>query len=392
MAETILYLSDFSPAGSGYQRIGMNACHSLAIDFGYDVIALGLNYDRSEHDKPFRIVSVPSLKHVPDIVNQIVSSGITIAALVVALDVPLQKMIIELSTGKLRYIGLFPLEAPPLSLSWAATLRAMDERLVMSLFAQSALAEHGIESTFVPISIHDPARWTPPDENERAAARRMIGVDEDEFAILTVADNQERKNLSAAMKIIADLSVRVDGRDRTGYATDITSLAKVKWYLVTRTESPVGYDLVDLAMRYGVLDRVEFIERGIPTDDLIMYYAAADAFLLTSKAEGLAIPQLESMAMKLPVVVTGATAMLEHVVRSGCGDIADVEYNMIDPFGNGWRYMIDTESAVFALRRLMDGKRAGLDRELAAGRDYVMRRHWIDVAAAIDQGVRNGKA
>lgn len=386
----IIYVSDFSEKGSGYQRIGVSTCTSLANDFGHEVIALGLNYHRSEHNYPFRLVSVPSMGNVKNIVNQIVSS-VGIDALVVALDVPLQKALLAASTGNVRYVGLFPIESPPISLSWASAIRAMDARIVVSKFAREELGKHNIESSYVPIPIYDANIWVPPSADERKSMRRAFGVSDDTFCVLTVADNQERKNLSAAMEIFAGLSVRVVERDHTGYAKKVESLADTKWFVITRMDSPVGYDLVDLAMRHGVLDRIEFVERGISTDDLIMYYGMADAFLLTSKAEGLAIPQLEAMAMKIPVVVTDAAAMREHVIESGCGIAVPPEYEMTDPFGNGRRYMIDIEKATAALADIMAN--GGVDSAaLDAGRQYVMERQWSEVARAIDKAVKNGKA
>lgn len=268
----------------------------------------------------------------------------------------------------------------------------MDKRLVMSKFAIKELARQDIDSTYIPIALDSTIDWSPPSPDEKTRIRKALGFRNDEFVVLTVADNQERKNLSAAMETFSKFCTVTALYDQAGYALGAETTRAARYVMVTRVnpDPPIGYDLTDLAMRYGVLDKVEFVERGIPTDDLKLYYAAADAFLLTSKAEGLAIPQLEAMAMELPVVVTGKTAMLEHVRRSNCGFSVKVGYTLIDPFGNEERYLIDTDAAAAALREVDEGIGK---KQLKAGREYVERRNWKDVARIIAEAVkevRNG--
>lgn len=268
----------------------------------------------------------------------------------------------------------------------------MDKCLVMSNLAKRELARQNIESTFLPVALDTTVDWSPPLPDERKNIRKALGFGDDEFVVLTVADNQERKNLSAAMETFSKFCAISVFYDESGYALNVETVRKARYVMITRVnpDPPVGYDLTDLAMRYGILDKVEFVERGIPTEELKLYYAAADAFLLTSKAEGLAIPQLEAMAMELPVVVTGATAMLEHVDSSGCGFPVPVDYKLIDPFGNEERHLINTDAAADALRRIDDGDGK---KQLKAGREYVEKRNWNDVAEIVAKAVkevRNG--
>jgi glycosyltransferase involved in cell wall biosynthesis len=234
-------------------------------------------------------------------IEQLQNYNAPIEAVFVGLDIPLQRALLQAMElpGPIPYIGLFPLEAPPLCQPWAIEMLKMDARLIMSQFGVTEFERAGVPAEFVPIGADD--IWRPPGPEERAMIRQGLGIDDDTFMVLTVADNQERKNLSKAAEIISKLSIDIEGHLPNGFVSKKTEKRKVAWYLVSRLQSPVGWELQDLAMRLGIMDRVSMFNRGMPDDRLWALYAAADAFLLTSKAEGLAIPIMEAMACGVPV-------------------------------------------------------------------------------------------
>lgn len=372
----ILYISDFDLSGSGYMRIGTRLCDELVLHHDTGVIAIGLGYDRREHPWPFSIAPCPNLQAVPIMVQRIKDYGAPIEAIVVALDIPLQENVLKAlgMPGDIPYIGLFPLEAGPLCMPWAMQLLRMDARLIMSRFGQDELERAGVDSEFIPIGIDDLSLWRPPTPEERAQIRQGLGIDDDTFVITTVADNQERKNLSGAAEIVADFSVEVLARDRAGFVTEKRDKRKVLWNLVTRIDSPVGWKLDDLAMRLGIFDKMALYNRGVPAKSLWSLFAAADCFLLTSKAEGLALPVLEAMACGLPVVATDCTAMREHVGARGL--LIESEYEYTDPFGNGRRYLASCKHGVLLLEAVAEGRSELIsdppDRAVA----YVKARTW----------------
>lgn len=397
----ILYISDFDLSGSGYMRIGTRLCNELVLNHDTGVIAIGLGYDRREHPWPFSIAPCPNLQAVPIMVQRIKDYGAPIEAIVVALDIPLQESLLRAMNmpGDIPYIGIFPLEAGPLCMPWAMQLLRMDARLIMSRFGQRELELAGVDSEFVPIGIDDLSLWRPPTPGERKEIRQGLGIDDDTFVITTVADNQERKNLSGAAEIVADFSVEVLARDRAGFVTEKRDKRKVLWNLVTRIDSPVGWKLDDLAMRLGIFDKMALYNRGVPAKSLWSLFAAADCFLLTSKAEGLALPVLEAMACGLPVVATDCTAMREHL--SGRGFLISPEYEYTDPFGNGTRYLASRDHGVGILLALAsDGARFSTY-QVEDAVDYVAARTWEgagDILAqtvnrvAEEKGTRIGKS
>jgi glycosyltransferase involved in cell wall biosynthesis len=71
-----------------------------------------------------------------------------------------------------------------------------------------------------------------------------------------------------------------------------------------------------LCSELGLTEAVTFWGERISTGD---FYAAADAFVLSSRTEGLPVSLLEAMAAGLPVVTSAVGAMPEVVNDSGGG-------------------------------------------------------------------------
>jgi len=373
---TILYLSDFDLKGSGYANIAFSLCTHLAAG-GYEVQALGLGYNGEEHHFPFRIAPLSDLRMVVPIVRDLQRQGMAIEALIVALDIPLQEALLQSLNAPcdLPYIGLFPLEAPPLCQSWAMTLLRMDERLLMSHFGVEACEAGGVKATYIPIGV-DCEAWRPPTDEERVQLRKGLGIEPDTFVVLTVADNQERKNLSRSMEIFADA---FKGQD-------------AKYLMVTRPNSPVGWRLQDYALQLGIFGQMQVWDRGMLFKQLWSLFAVADCFLLTSKAEGLAMPVLEAMAMRVPVVGTNCTAIREHLSDLR-GQLVKVDYEIVDPFGNGLRYFCRRENGAAALCFIQMTKgneesEAILDNAQA----YVQARQWSEAGQVLVEAIERAKA
>lgn len=373
---TILYLSDFDLKGSGYANIAFSLCTHLA-NTGYEVQALGLGYNGEEHYFPFRIAPVSDLRMVVPIVRDLQRQGMDIEALIVALDIPLQEALLQSLNAPcdLPYIGLFPLEAPPLCQSWALTLLRMDERLLMSRFGVEACEAGGVKATYIPIGV-DCEAWKPPTPEERAQLRKGLGIEPETFVVLTVADNQERKNLSRSMEIFADA---FKGKD-------------AKYLMVTRPNSPVGWKIQDYALQLGIFGQMSVWDRGMPFKQLWSLFAVADCFLLTSKAEGLAMPVLEAMAMRVPVVGTDCTAIREHL-QLGKGMLIEADYAITDPFGNGLRYFASREEGAKGLVYLSEEVKSGaLEYVLDGALSYVQARHWSAAGQVLIEAIERAKA
>jgi len=366
----IVWLSDLDLRGSGYKNISIPVCSGL-VERGHEVMAIGLGYNNEEHPFPFAILPAGNLKEsVGSILNLQNMWGAD--AVVVALDIPLQEQIINhgyLQNRKLKYVGLFPLEAPPLCFSWAMVLMQMDGCIVISEFGTEEVRKAGVHhSDFMQVGI-DADAWKQTNPEDKLKMRQAFGFTEDEFVVLTVADNQERKNLVAAMDMFAEFA-----KDKEN----------ARYIMVTREHNRVGWKLRDYANEIGISEKLMIFERGMDHKQLWTTYAVSDVFLLPSKAEGLGLPLLEAMAVGLPCIATKCTGMAE-LLADRRGFLVDYEWEHRDPFGNGHRYWIDVSQGRWILEQIyerkdtntIDGKR--VDYSVAISRQYVEQRTW-DIA------------
>ena len=356
----IVYFTDFDLAGSGYLNLSVPICTEL-VNRGHELKAVGLGYKGEEHYHPFSIIPVPNIQDgIGTIQNLYNLWGFDV--LVVALDISLQEPLLNIMQPRpFKYIGIMPIEADPLCMSWAMVLMGMNKTLIISKFGTKEAIKAGINADYIQIGI-DTNSWRPPTNEERQRSRQVFGLDDDTFAVLTVADNQERKNLSSAMEIFKRFNKKYP---------------KSKYMLVTRPNSQVGWKLQDYAQEIGILNDFMVFERGILFKELWMLYASADAFMLTSKAEGLGMPLLEAMACKLPCLATNCTGMKE-LLENDRGYLIDVKFTYRDPFGNGRRYFVDINSGAKQLIQLKEDTETTI-KHVENAHNYISSRTW-DIA------------
>ena len=353
----VMWLSDLDLKGSGYLNITIPLCSGLS-EKGHEVKVSGLGYRGEEHNYPFSIIPAANMQDAMAIIQNAFNIW-NFDVLVVALDIPIQVQLLNTLQNKpFKYVALVPLEATPLCMTWAMGLMQADKVMCISEFGTQEMKRLGINSEHIQIGI-DTASWKQPTPEERSKIREAFGIAEDDFAVLTVADNQERKNLSKALEIIADVT---------------KSIPKIKYLLVTREHNYVGWKLRDYAQELGIADRLMIFERGMSFKELWSIYAASDVFMLTSKAEGLGMPLLEAMSIGLPCIGTDCSGIRE-ILSENRGILIDYDYTYRDPFGNGYRYMMNNALAAFHLIELY--KDYNLRYEIIeTARKYVESRTW----------------
>lgn len=331
----IVFVSDFNFRGSGYLNIAVPLCQGLA-NRGFDVKAIGLGYGGDEHGFDFTIIPCGAFGDSLAMVNNLHYQW-GFDALIVALDIPHQEKYAALckQLGK-KMIAITPLENAPLTQSWAYILQQIDKVFLISQLGADEAVKAGVETAEHLVVGIDTVSWRKRTTEEYVKGREMMNISPDTMVILTVADNQERKNLSKAMEIVSKVKQRG---------------VKVKYILVTREDSEVGWKLRDLAMTYRIPSEVMIFERGLPFKELYSLYAIADAYLLTSKAEGLCMPVLEAMCIGVPVVATACGSMPE-LLADGRGFLMETEYSMIDPWGNSRRDFPKAEDGAYTLHNI----------------------------------------
>lgn len=386
----ILWVSDFDIIGSGFLNVSVPLCDGLA-SLGHDVKAVGLGYKGQEHDYNFSIIPAATFQEA-DVIIQNLDSLWKFDFLIVAMDIYIQDAIMRhFPKRTFQYIGIFPVEADPLCITWAGMLVNMSKALVISEFGAKEVQSFGIAAEHIQVGINTTS-WKVPTSEERLSIRKaMFGVENDMLVVLTVADNQERKNLSAAMEIFASYVYGIspdEMRKRTENLTvgELTVKNPALYVLVTREHSMVGWRLRDLAQEYGISDKFMLYERGMAYKQLWMLYAGADVFLLTSKAEGLGLPLLEAMSVKLPCIATDCTGMKE-LLSDNRGWLIPYEYVHRDPFGNGRRYWINRQLATEALQKIATGARPDVD----SAHTFAESRTWEKSVLHLDEVIKKLK-
>ena len=352
----ICVISDFDEQGSGYKNLCIPLLNGLA-DLGHEIKVAGLGYKGKEHEGNFSLIPADTIQDAYAIAYNLHFVWQPDLYLV-AMDIPLQEFFYQnLSKLGRKYVAITPLENSPLTMSWAAILLNMDFVFFISELGKQEAIKAGLSKVeHLRVGV-DTVLWHPATSAEKSQLRKGLGIGEDEFVVLTVADNQERKNLWAGMRSVKLLKEQTD--------------KKIRYVMVTRVDSQVGWKLNDLALEMGLTKNMMFFNRGLPVQDLWGLFAVSDVYLQPSKAEGLGMPVLEAMACGIPCVATD-TGALHEVLGDERGHLVPAEYYFRDVWGNSGRAMIDVKEAAKNLQAIMETNCAHRENAL----EYVRSRTW----------------
>ena len=117
---------------------------------------------------------------------------------------------------------------------------------------------------------------------DRDAKRRELGIEPDDFLLLSVGELNKNKNHEVVIRALAELNNK-----------------KVKYAICGKGD--LKEHLEELAEKLGVKDQLFLL--GFRTD-VIEICKSADVFVFPSKREGLSVALMEAMACGLPCVVS----------------------------------------------------------------------------------------
>ncbi len=199
----------------------------------------------------------------------------------------------------------------------APNLCAADRVIAVSEHIADQAIELGVSLSKVSVirSGVDTERFAPRD---RRAARRRLGLADSSRAVLFVGNLEPRKQVDVLLRAFSR------ARERVPNAV----------LLIIGTGESAGKDdqtrsLVRLASELRLGQAARFIGR-VDDQRLLDYYAAADAFALSSTSEAQGIVALEAMASGLPVIATAVGGLLGTIDDGVTGFLVPVgDVNML---------------------------------------------------------------
>jgi glycosyltransferase involved in cell wall biosynthesis len=182
-------------------------------------------------------------------------------------------------------------------LNYPRTVRLADAIVVNSLSLRSEV-EHYLDADPAKLRLVyeaiDHEIFNPGDAAEARARVAAYGVTKP--FVLFVSSLWEYKNCDGLLRAFARVRDQLDGRQLAvvGHGRDKEYTARLR----------------ALAAELGIADDVVFVG-GVPLQDTVWFYRAADVFVYPSFNETFGLPILEAMACGCPVVTSDTSSMPE---------------------------------------------------------------------------------
>ena len=330
----IILVTDFPLKGSGYQTLSEGLALGL-FSLGHKVTVLGTGYQGEQHPYPFQLIPthytwIP--QHITVLVPELKPDWIFFL-----MDIPRQVSIAEELARKhpafmqdKNIAAIFPIESDPLCSVWKNVLGTKFKKLfTFTDFGIKTLEEAGIKATKIPVCMVQ-AWYEEPDPAH--IEEYIVPMTKNPY-ILTVADNQIRKNLPAVMETI-------------GKWLKKNPESKLYWVIVTLSDGKDGWWLPEICDRVGFpKERLIICDmRHTSRAKLKALYDNAVVFLTLPLAEGIGLPIYEAQACGCPVVGTNCTGIPEALEHKELA--VSWKYKTIYPWGYVNHYWADTDDAV----------------------------------------------
>jgi D-inositol-3-phosphate glycosyltransferase len=230
------------------------------------------------------------------------------------------------------------------------TARALNETLSAAVFYTGFGATEARGAGFdgpahvIPHGI-DAELFSPGDQATARAAIGMPSVMRGGFVVLNVNRNQPRKRLDLTIAHFAEWV-------RTRGVTDA-------WLHLHCAEKDVGWRVRDLARYYRIHERLILTSpdmtwrRGIPDDQLVNVYRAANVQVTTTLGEGWGLTTMEGMACGIPQIVPEWSALAEWTVGAAW-HVRCSAYEAFPGSQNTIGGIIDREGFVAALDQMYE--------------------------------------
>jgi glycosyltransferase involved in cell wall biosynthesis len=369
----ILVLSDDGLA-TGFGRIAMEV-NTRLVRRGYHILAASLQYDGL---LPAYYEGTPLPYHVASLNGHVnwldmfagIAAVYTPDVVMVCQDAPFGVAIrsLPLDWSKTAFVMVTPVDGAPVSPEWAALMRKADAGMTISRFGVEAYRQADVAVDLLPCGV-DTGTFYPVTSDQRAALRAKLNIPADAFVLMTAAQNQGRKAISAMLEGFFEFA-----KGRNAY-----------YLLDMDPASPVGWNIPVLCQQYGwdaskLIFRADAQRAGLT--HLRDRYNVADAHAVISHREGWGFPLVEAMACGVVSMALDYCSGTEI-----CGDgrgvlVKPIDHTEIGAWGGARDYFPDVRHFVAELTRLYENP---LERQIIAakGMAWARQQTWDAAADAV---------
>lgn len=343
MPKKLLVLSDCG-IPSGYGRIADEVLTRLN-KRGYDIMAASLAYDGLLPPQldgvrlPYWVASTPQ----PNFLNLFASlvAPTDPDIIMVIEDAPYVEAVrnLPLDWSRYSFIGITPVDGIPIYPNWVRTLKEADGAMSISEYGVAAYRRAGVAASLCRPGV-DPNVFFQRSPEERHELRERAGLNDWNFVVGTMAQNQGRKAISAMLKAFFTFAA---DKPSSVYLLDMVK------------NSPAGWDIPALCQQYGwdeskLLYREDLERKGFVK--LADRYNLLDAHMVISHREGYGLPLVEAMACGVVSIALDYTSGTE-ICGGGRGVlIPDIGYSEPGTWGGAEDRFPDLNALVKALDRL----------------------------------------
>lgn len=217
------------------------------------------------------------------------------------------------------------IDGKPITPRWLAPLQSASAVVSFSQFGVNALAEQGVQSTQIAPGI-DSSHFQPMNDESRRQLRHRLGIADDTFVLLTVAQNQHRKAIPHMLE---------------GFFRFADTYPDSVFILDMLPETLNGWDIPALCGHFGWdISKLRF---HVDVQELTMAerYNLANAHTVLSHREGWSLPLVEAMACGVVSLAMDWCSGTEI-----CGDgkgilVKPLDYITVSNWGNALNYHPD---------------------------------------------------
>ncbi len=341
----LLWIGDSPSVSTGFGRVSQGVLEGLLATARYQVAILGINQpigDPHRYEGMFRIYPAQSKGNVYGFnrVQEVIEKEQP-QIIVINNDLWICQEYVKHIPAKNSVITYSPVDALPVQISWLDVLEGVGAKITTyTEFARTGILAAKQLKDDVEIVGHgvDVDEFYPIED----ARSFMSGMANDAFIIQNVNRNQPRKRLDLYLKSAQIWLERLSKTDRESVCFYYHGAVK-----------DVGYNLIDLAKRWNIDDRLMITDQksitpasGVELRTLCKIYNCANVHVMTSVGEGYGLSPLESAAC-------GVAQILPN--HSACKELWENKAPLIDIAS--WDVLtggINTEGGVIDVEHLAD--------------------------------------